>query len=78
MVVLTALFWQWSGLASLGVAALILVAPFATAGVALSLRKRRALSAFHRSAYLASIFYCCLTLPALGWLVWDFHSRWTG
>ena len=78
MVILTALFWQWSGLASLGVAALILVAPFVTAGVAAGLRKRRSLSAFHWGAYFASIFYCCLALPALGWLAWGFHSRWTG
>jgi O-antigen ligase len=78
IVFLTALFWRWSGMASLGVAALILVAPFVTAGVAISLRSRQTLSAFHRGAYFASIAYCCLTLPALGWLAWDFHSRWTG
>jgi hypothetical protein len=34
MVCLTALFWKWSGLASLGVFSLILVAPFVTAGMA--------------------------------------------
>ena len=78
MVCLTALFWRWSGLASIGVAALVLVAPFVTAGVAIHLRSRRPKSAFHRGAYFASIAYCCLTLPALGWLAWDFHSRWTG
>jgi hypothetical protein len=78
MVSLTALFWRWSGMASLGVAALILVAPFVTAGAAINLRNRRTLSAFHRGAYFASIAYSCLTLPALGWLAWDFHSRWTG
>jgi hypothetical protein len=78
MVCLTALFWEWSGMASLGVAVLILVAPFLTAAVAISLRKRQTLSAFHRGAYFAGIAYCCLTLPVLGWLVWDFHSRWTG
>ena len=78
MVCLTALFWQWSGMASLGVAMLVLVAPFVTAGVAISLRSRQTLSTFHRGAYFASIAYCCLTLPALGWLAWDFHSRWTG
>ena len=78
MVCLTALFWRWSGLASIGVAALILVAPFVTAGLAIRLRSRQTISVFHRGAYFASIAYCCLTLPVLGWLVWDFHSRWTG
>jgi hypothetical protein len=69
MVGLTALFWKWSGMASLGVFSLVLVAPFVTAGVAFRLRNRRALSAFHRSAYIASIAYSGLALAALGgWL----------
>jgi hypothetical protein len=63
---LTALFWKWSGMASLGVFSLILVAPFVTAEVALSLRNRRAFSAFHQSAYVASIAYSALTLMTLG------------
>jgi small-conductance mechanosensitive channel len=78
MVCLTALFWRWSGLASIGVAALVLVAPFVTAGVAIRLRSKRTISTFHRGAYFASIAYCCLTFAVLGWLGWDFHSRWTG
>jgi len=73
MVCLTTLFWRWSGMASIGVALLFLVAPFLIAGVAINLRNRQTLSAFHRSAYFASIAYCCLAWPALGWLVW----RWT-
>jgi len=69
MVCLTALFWKWSGMASLGVFALILVAPVVTAGVAFSLRNRRTLSAFHRSAYIASLAYSVLALTAFGgWL----------
>src|SRR3954454_15085481 len=51
VVCMTALFWKWSGMASLGVAALILVAPFLTAGVAFGLRNRQTLSSFHRGAY---------------------------
>jgi hypothetical protein len=74
MICLTALFWRWSGLASIGFAALVLVAPLGTAGLAMRLRGRRTISAFHRNAYFASIAYCCLAFPALGWLVW----RWTG
>src|SRR5258706_13631645 len=69
VVCLTAIFWKWSGMASLGVFSLILVAPFVTAGVAFSLRNRRDLSGFHQSAYMASITYSALTLVALGgWL----------
>ena len=69
MVCLTALFWKWSGMASVGIFYLILVAPFVTAGGAFRLRKRRALSSFHRRADLASIAYSALTLTTLvGWL----------
>jgi hypothetical protein len=69
MACLTALFWKWSGMASLGVFSLILVAPFVTAGVAFSLRNRRDLSGFHQSAYMVSITYSALALVALGgWL----------
>jgi len=74
MVCLTALLWRWSGLASLGVAALLLAAPFVTAGLAIRLRSQRTVSAFHRSAYFASVAYCSLVLPGLGWLIW----RWAG
>jgi hypothetical protein len=54
LVVLTA-FWDWSGMGTLGVLALILAAPFVTTGIAVSLRNRR--------AYLFSIG--ALTSPAL-------------
>jgi hypothetical protein len=71
MVFLTGLFWVWSGMASRGIAFLLVVAPFLTAGIAIGLRKRRNLSPFHRSAYVANIADNCLPLPALGWLFWD-------
>jgi len=57
MVLLTAFFWEWSGMASLGVFYLALVAPFVTAALAWSLHRRRTLSSFHRSAFIASIGY---------------------
>src|SRR5688572_22754831 len=57
LVVLTALFWEWSGMASIGVFALALVAPFVTTALAWSLGPRRALSRFHRSAFAASVTY---------------------
>lgn len=72
LVVLTALFWKWSGMASIGVFGLLLVAPFTTAAVAFSLRTRRGLSQFHRGAFYASVGYSGLMLiTVLGWLgVW--------
>jgi len=73
MVLLTGLFWEWSGIASLGAFYLILVAPFVMAGVALSLRRSYGLSVFHRVAFIASIVYSGLAVGALRvWLVFHF------
>jgi hypothetical protein len=76
MVLLTALFWEWSGAASLGVFYLVLVAPFVTAGVTFSLRGSYALSVFHRVAYIASMAYSGLMVVTLGvWLGMRFFVR---
>jgi hypothetical protein len=68
IVVLTGFFWEWSGMASLGVFFLLLGAPFLTLGIALILRKRWAISIFHRTAFVMSAFYTCL-MPVL-LIVW--------
>ena len=60
MILLTALFWEMSGMVSLAFIYLILIAPFATAVVAWCLRRRRALSSFHRGAFIISIGYSIL------------------
>jgi hypothetical protein len=76
VVFLTALFWEWSGMASLGVFYLVFVAPFVTAGAAFSLRQSVTLSVFHRVAYVASIVYSGLLLLAVGiWLGIYFLAR---
>lgn len=66
MVLLTSLFWKWSGMASLGVFYLILAAPFVMAGAAFSLRRSYGLSVFHRVAFISSIVYSVLAVVALG------------
>jgi hypothetical protein len=69
MVVLTGLFWRWSGMASLGTFYLLLIAPLVTAAAAFSLRNRRTLSGFHRTAFIASIAHSGLMSMAFGgWL----------
>jgi hypothetical protein len=68
MVLLTALFWEWSGIASLGFFYLVLIAPFVTAGVAVSLRRCYALTVFHRVGYIASIAYTGLMVVTL--IIW--------
>jgi hypothetical protein len=65
VVILTGLFWVWSGMASLGVFFLVLIVPFVTAGVALSQYSQRELSKFHMSAFIASIAYTVLMVVLL-------------
>jgi hypothetical protein len=78
LVALTALFWEWSGMASLGVFFLVLVAPWLTAASAWELRGSRAVSAFHRWAFFGSAGYSglmlLLVLVWLGFLVRRPHS----
>jgi hypothetical protein len=57
LVALTALYWEWSGMASLGVSFLILVAPCLTVASAWWLHRKRSVSAFHCFAFLGSIGY---------------------
>lgn len=72
-VVLTAWFWEWSGMASIGVLYLILVAPFLTAYMAWHLRRLRDLSAFHRCAFLLSCTYSCLIAVGLPAAIYTQH-----
>ena len=62
LVALTVLFWEWSGMASLGVFYLVFVAPRITAVLAWRLRQRRADSGFHRAAFWTSAAYSGLIL----------------
>jgi len=69
MVALTAIFWEWSGMASLGVFYLALIAPFVTAAAAWNLRRRRDLSVFHKSAFIAGTAYsAAIALLDLCWI----------
>jgi hypothetical protein len=59
--ILTALFWYWSGMATLGLAYLLLVAPVVTLALAVVLYRRRRLSSYHAGAFWLSAGY----VPAL-------------
>ena len=74
-VLLTAQFWEWSGMASLGVLYLILIAPFLTAFLSRQLWRRRALSRFHKFAFLLSAAYTCLIAVGLP-LALGIHFDW--
>lgn len=71
MVLLTVLFWEWSGMASLGVFYLAFAAPLIAGGLAWRLRQRRALSTFHRSAFYLSLGYSSIIFPVIFcWISW--------
>jgi hypothetical protein len=65
MVALTELFWYWSGMASLGVAYLMLLAPVVMAILAVMLYRQRRLSRYHFGSFIASVVYPCVVLPML-------------
>jgi hypothetical protein len=57
VVILTALFWYWSGMATLGFAYLMLAAPIVTLALASALYRRRRLSGYHAAAFWLSAGY---------------------
>jgi|ERR1051325_614953 hypothetical protein len=57
MVLLTALFWRWSGLASLGVAYLLFIAPLLTIGTAIANYKLKNTSFYHEAVFIFSLLY---------------------
>ena len=69
LVILTDIFWYWSGLASLGVLYLIAVAPVILAGTTAGLYLKRNVSGFHKLAFAGSVAYVILSLVALAVLM---------
>ena len=65
VVVLTVLFWRWSGMASLGLFYLVLVAPIAMTVLAIILYRQRRLSSYHLASFVASGVYPCLIVPTV-------------
>jgi hypothetical protein len=65
LVVLTEMFWFWSGLASLGTIYLIAVAPIVLGLLAVQLYPKRTLSRFHKLAFVASVGYVAIPLMAI-------------
>lgn len=77
LVLLTSLFWMWSGAASLGVFYLVLVAPILMAIIAIRTKNNRNISRYHRWAFTASVLYfgvAPLTLAGV-YLVIDYIEK---
>jgi len=56
-VTLTTFFWQWSGLASLGIFYLILAAPIVMAIIAIRQRRIKLNSKYHNWTFKSALFY---------------------
>jgi fatty acid desaturase len=57
LVALTTLFWQWSGMASLGLFYLIIGAPIAMGFIAYKQRQKKTISKFHSCTYNSGLLY---------------------
>ena len=60
LIVLTMLFWYWSGMALLGLMYLVFVAPFVMPVLAVMMYRQRRLSRYHLGSFIASGIYPCL------------------
>ena len=57
MIVLTLLFWYWSGMALIGLLYLVFVAPIVMIVFAWTLYSQRRLSRYHSASFIASGIY---------------------
>lgn len=69
LILLTSFIWYWSGMASLGMSYLLLVAPFVMAGIAYRNYNSRRLSSYHNAMFKAGLLYF-LVLPTAMLLVY--------
>ena len=60
IVVLTLLFWYWSGMALLGLIYLIFIAPVVMTVLAVMLYRQRRISGYHFGSFIASGIYPCI------------------
>lgn len=73
LVILTTFFWYWSGMASLGLAYLLSLAPIVMLILAWRLYPQRKSSRFHKAAYVASVCYVWVAACFIvGIIVWRF------
>lgn len=63
---LTTMFWFWSGLASLGFAYLIFVAPVLMGIIAYRNYQRKELSVYHKTMFMAAALYFVIAPLLLG------------
>lgn len=69
LVMLTAIFWEWSGMASLGTFYLIIGGPIVMGTIAYRNFKNKGISKYHMLTYRAGISYFLITPLAFGVLM---------
>ena len=62
LVVLTAFFWHWSGMASLGIFYLIFVAPITMCIIVYRHHREKTISNYHKWAYVLGLIYVIIVL----------------
>lgn len=70
LTILTALFWEWSAFASLGVVFIVLIAPILMAFISIRLRINKGLSKYHLAIQNASLYYFLIFPVSLFFLFW--------
>ncbi len=66
LVALTSLFWQWSGMASLGAFYLFFAAPIVLGIIAYRQRQTKSISKYHRWTYLSGLLYFAIAPVTFG------------
>ena len=69
LVVLTELFWEWSGMASIGVFYLIFAAPIIMIIISYRNYKKRAVSDYHFYTYISGLLYLAIAPLTLALLI---------
>jgi hypothetical protein len=73
LLILTTFFWYWSGMASLGLAYLLFLAPVVMIVLGWRLYPQRKMSRFHKAAFVASACYVGMVACLIaGIIVWKF------
>jgi hypothetical protein len=75
LVILTSIFWKWSGLASLGTFYLILAAPILLGIISYQQFKKRRISKFHYLAFQISALYFII-VPLIGLMIYFTEPKW--
>ena len=71
MILLTGLFWSWSGMASIGALFLTFISPFIATVITFGLRRVRSVSGFHRWAFRLTLLYAIAVFALdVVWLTW--------